>query len=238
MLMKALIEKLVPGYFLGNLEYHSHLYKKFYGFGVMNGQTSRLEICRKIICSLGVSRIIETGTYRGMTTLWLAKFNIPVTTIEMNDRLFTFSKLRLGKHSNIKLLRGNSVEVLNDIISKDRYNDLLTFYYLDAHWNEYLPLADELRLIRDRNPTAIILIDDFQVPDDAGYKYDDYGGGNALNMEYLSTHGVSDFEIFFPKTLAEHETGLARGYCILTRNAMAAEKLAEFNLLRRWPQPL
>lgn len=234
---REFIEKLVPQTLIGHIEYRSQRYKKFYGFGPMNGQTSRMEICRKIFSSLNISQIIETGTYRGGTTSWLAQFKLPITTIDAKKRYVVFSKLRLSKFSNVETFHGNSAEVLKNILIKDRDKNLPIFYYLDAHWYEYLPLADELHLIRERNPAGIVLIDDFQVPDDAGYKFDDYGGGNALTLEYLARHGVSDFEIFFPKTPAKHETGVARGYCVLTWNAAAAEKLAAFELLRRWPKP-
>lgn len=236
-MVREFIEKLVPQTLIGHVEYRSQIYKKFYGFGPMNGQTSRMEICRKIISNLGITKIIETGTYRGGTTSWLAQFNLPITTIDAKKRYVVFSKLRLSKFPNIEIFHGNSVDVLKTILNKERDANMPYFYYLDAHWYEYLPLADELHLIRDRNPAAIILIDDFQVPDDSGYKFDDYGDGKSLTLEYLAGNGVSDFDIFFPKTPAAHETGVTRGYCVLTWNALAAEKLAGFELLRKWPKP-
>ncbi|HEY8007049.1 MAG TPA: hypothetical protein VIE66_09715 [Methylocella sp.] len=223
-MVREFIEKLVPQTLIGHIEYRSQIYKKFYGFGPMNGQTSRMEICRKIFSNLGITKIIETGTYRGGTTSWLAQFNLPITTIDAKKRDVVFSKLRLSKFPNIEIFHGNSVDVLKTILNKERDANMPYFYYLDAHWYEYLPLSDELHLIRDRNPAAIILIDDFQVPDDSGYKFDDYGDGKSLTLEYLARNAVSDFDIFFPKTPAIHETGVTRGYCVLDLERVGGRK--------------
>ena len=53
------------------------------------------------------------------------------------------------------------------------------FIYLDAHWEEDLPLAEELAVIARATTRCIVMIDDFQVPGD-GYAYDNYGPGKAL----------------------------------------------------------
>ena len=43
------------------------------------------------------------------------------------------------------------------------------FFYLDAHWYDDLPLAEEMDLIGSYWKNYVILIDDFQVPDDRNY---------------------------------------------------------------------
>jgi hypothetical protein len=74
----------------------------------------------------------------------------------------------------------------------------LTFFYLDAHWYDHLPLLDEMTLILERMSNSVIMVDDFQVPDDPGYCYDDYGEGQVLDLRYLLPLAHYDFAIFFP----------------------------------------
>ena len=64
--------------------------------------------------------------------------------------------------------------------------DAALFFYLDAHWNEDLPLAEELDTIFCRSSNPVVMIEDFQVPDDPDYGYDDYGPRKSLNPEYNS----------------------------------------------------
>jgi hypothetical protein len=55
-------------------------------------------------------------------------------------------------------------------------------------------------------------VDDFQVPGDHGYGYDNYGVGKALTREYIVPL-VSQFELseFYPRTPSSVETGGRRG---------------------------
>lgn len=70
----------------------------------------------------------------------------------------------------------------------------------------------------------VLLMDDFQVPGDVGYEYDDYGPGKALTVDYLAPvvrrHGLS---VFFPKADSTEETGKKRGYCVVASPKLADE---------------
>jgi hypothetical protein len=46
---------------------------------------------------------------------------------------------------NVQLYRGNSVDFLRSLSST--LSQALNFVYLDAHWNDYLPLRDELLIL-------------------------------------------------------------------------------------------
>jgi hypothetical protein len=82
MKMSALTNLLPPS-LIGTLRYVRGLHSDFYPFGFpMNGQTARLEAVRQIFYRCGIQSIIETGTFRGTTTEWLAAFDVPVITIE------------------------------------------------------------------------------------------------------------------------------------------------------------
>ena len=49
-------------------------------------------------------------------------------------------------------------------------------FYLDAHSDDDYPLQDEIKYIVENYKNFILLIDDFQVPEDDGYGYDSYRG--------------------------------------------------------------
>jgi hypothetical protein len=108
------------------------------------------------------------------------------------------------------------------------------FFYLDAHWNEDLPLADEIDIIFGRSSNAVVMIDDFEVPGDPGFDYDDYGPGKALNAEYIAPlaekHGLA---IFYPSVPSREETGRRRGCTVLCKSAFLGRALQHIPLLRQ-----
>ena len=107
-------------------------------------------------------------------------------------------------------------------------------FYLDAHWNADLPLVEEVDLIFGACPSAAVMIDDFEVPGDAGYGFDSYGPGLTLNASYVAAavreRGLATF---YPSTPSAAETGMSRGCAVLCKNAVLAETLRAIPLLRR-----
>ena len=86
-----------------------------------------------------------------------------------------------------------------------------TLFYLDAHWEEHLPLRNELELISRKFNLWIAVIDDFNVPGDDGYGFDNYGAGQILNMDYIRQCKINNAAIFFPNVSSKWETGAKRG---------------------------
>ena len=102
-------------------------------------------------------------------------------------------------------------------------------FYLDAHWKDDLPLVEELRIITGSDLQWVVMIDDFKVPFDDGYSYDDYGPGKALNLDLLSfLKDRSTF--FFPRPHSSEETGAVRGTCVLASDLV--KELLTCSLLR------
>lgn len=63
-----------------------------------------------------------------------------------------------------------------------------------------MPLAGELELVFSHCSAAVVMIDDFQVPFDAGYAYDDYGAGKALVPGYIAPAvSVYGLRAFYPR---------------------------------------
>jgi hypothetical protein len=79
--------------------------------------------------------------------------------------------------------------------------------------------------------TVCILIDDFNVPGDEGYAYDDYGQGFALDVRLLSGLPLEDVFLFFPRISSVEETGRRRGWVVLARGRDLVDKLLKLEEL-------
>ena len=75
-----------------------------------------------------------------------------------------------------------------------------TLFYLDAHWEDRLPLREEAELAVGSFSKAVLMIDDFEVPGDPSYAFDDYGPGKRLCLDYLLSANLPPVSIYFPST--------------------------------------
>jgi len=76
-----------------------------------------------------------------------------------------------------------------------------TFFYLDAHWEESLPPREELDLIIREFKQFVVMIDDFEIPNDPGYGFDDYGPGKRLSLRDLSFIVTTELHVTFLRGL-------------------------------------
>jgi hypothetical protein len=204
--------------------------------GPMNGQGGRVRLVAELLLKTEPVAIVETGTYRGTTTEWLAAFQLPVYTCEASGLNFGFSRARLGVVPNVHMLHLDSRSALRHLLTGplSAQLDKPILFYLDAHGSQDLPLAEEIDIIFPVASRAIVLIDDFQVPDDPGYAYDDYGPGKLLTPDYIA-EGVArhSLQCFYPRTPAERETGTRRGCVVLAQHADIIATLEGVANLRR-----
>ena len=145
---------------------------------------------RDLVAGLKPCAIAETGTYRGTTTEFMAQTGLPIYTVEANPANYGFVRARFWRTYNITPVCGDSRPALGELLDgplRDITRHHTLFFYLDAHWNEDLPLAEEIDIAFSRCPFALVMIDDFQVPFDPGYGYDDYGAGKALVPSYIAS---------------------------------------------------
>lgn len=202
--------------------------------GPFNGQTARQALFSAIIANVQPQAIVETGTYFGTTTEFMALTKLPIFTIETDRRYFGYARARFWRLRNITLMHDDSRTALRRLFAGCLHglHGGTLFFYLDAHWGDDVPLAEEIEIVFHECPSAIVMIDDFQVPADSGYGYDDYGAGKALVPSYIapavSAHGLT---MFYPSTPAVKESGLRRGCVVLTQNAAHVSVLASLPLL-------
>lgn len=184
--------------------------------GPMNGQENRQAVVLDLLRRIPFDAIVETGTYRGLTTSWFAThFSGPVLSCEAAYKYFLQAQERLRPFPNVRLALSDSRAFLKQIFAKGEAGKT-AFFYLDAHWEDDLPLREEIDLIFSQDIRAVVMIDDFQVPGDAGYSYDDYGPGKALTLDILDMLRGTGRLFFFPAVSSDNESGARRGFCIVT----------------------
>ncbi len=193
--------------------YREHLNNTF--LGPMNGQKGRQSIFREIVKTLPFNAVVETGTFRGDTTLFMADASgLPVFTAEAHPRYHAYSKCRLRDVNGAFVRHEDARFFLGSLAMDPFFPKEGVLFYLDAHWKKDLPLRDEVNIIYDNWKDFVIMIDDFEVPDDPGYRFDDYGNGNRLCLDYLGMDSFPGLEIFWPSIPSAQETGHGRG-CVL-----------------------
>jgi hypothetical protein len=114
---------------------------------------------------------IETGTYMGGTTQYLAKRFPFIISIEPSEIFYNYSKSRLGKTRNIKLLNGTSEDLFEDaLVSIAPLGNV----WLDGHFsdggtflgNKVSPVEEELAAVQrnlDKFQALVIFIDDVRL---------------------------------------------------------------------------
>lgn len=239
--VKDAVRNLLGDAVSGMIDYYRFPARKESWGGPFNGQARRRELFTALLENAKPVAIVETGSYLGATTEFMARTGIPVYSIEGNSRSYGFARARLWRKRHVTVRHGDSRAELKRLfegpLSMLGWAPL--FFYLDAHWNEELPLAEELNIIFSFCKAAVVMIDDFQVPGDDGYAYDDYGPGKALTAEYTAplekAHGLT---ILYPSTPSCEETGARRGCAVLYKTAAHHPRLQDLPLLRRSSLPV
>jgi hypothetical protein len=222
---------------LGALDYRFRPSLKAEFGGALNGSRIRREAFEAVRQLCQLKAIVETGTYRGDTCEFFADSGLPVYSAELAPRFFGFSHARLKPRMNVHLFQDDSRSFLKKLAISISVQKSNVFFYLDAHWFDDLPLQEEVQIIFSHWSNAIIMIDDFQVPGDSGYKYDDYGNGRALTLHYLAPVAALGFSVFFPVAKSDEEVGLKRGWAILVKDAPIITQLRQIPLIREWLSP-
>lgn len=132
-----------------------------------------------------IPTVVETGTFRGGTTLAFSLLFDNVHTIEIDPINFLTAKEKLRRHSNIQFYLGSSDKVLVNLLPLIREQRVL--FYLDAHWQAHWPLLQELELIsKTHKDNCIIVVDDFKVPGRSEIPFDGYGNAEC-SLEYIQS---------------------------------------------------
>ncbi|MDH5576892.1 MAG: hypothetical protein OEZ09_00385 [Betaproteobacteria bacterium] len=197
-----------------------------------NGQSGRKRIFLDLVGRFAFSRLVETGTYLGDTTGYMARTTgLPVHSCERNPSLFALARYRLKDVPRVSLSNMDSREFLLGLSARPEMVEGACFFYLDAHWGRDVPLNEEISIIASRWKEFIVMIDDFEVPGDDGYAHGSYGTLRRIGMAKLRT--VYDLGVFFPTTPSSAERAGATGCVVLAKNGPYTDALGEISSIRR-----
>lgn len=170
---------------------------------------------------------VETGTYHGATALCACRYLcLPVYSCEISFKRFALSKLVTIGERNVRISWDSSTDFIRRLVGR-RLVEGRPLFYLDAHWEQHLPLVDEIALITQMKQFAVI-IDDFSVPSIEDFGHDNYNElplGTDLIRDTLLSGGIS--KCYFPNYSPSIETGLRRGYCVFWRSDELEEVFSE-----------
>ncbi|HEY3932572.1 MAG TPA: hypothetical protein VGM58_09420 [Verrucomicrobiae bacterium] len=204
------------------------------GWGAFHCDLIYRRLMLDLLDAFHFTAFVETGTCRGYSTEFIASHHrqLPVFTSEVVQSSYELSKDALSKYLNVTPHLGNSSDWIGDMLSKRKFGDFPLFF-LDAHWQRYWPLRDELRHIANAKLRTVIVIDDFEVPGHPQFGYDIDGGsdvveGEKCNLDYIrpSFLSTNTYHAIFPKYSRQDAKissrhGAVRGHVILFQNASA-----------------
>ena len=127
-----------------------------------------------IIDNSEIDLIVETGCNVGDTTEFLASryLDKKIVVCDVDPIYINLAKIRLQKYKNVEIYEVSSEYLINQINQEKN-----VLFYLDAHWNDYHPLEDELKSIK----RGYVMIDDFNIGC-SNFEYDTYQKKIDINI--------------------------------------------------------
>lgn len=157
--------------------------KAQWGFSAFNSAPEVGVVLNQLKQQYGIETVVETGTHMGYTTAYFASSFKRVHTIEINAETYNKAKRNLDCFPNVTCHLGGSEVILQELLPS--LEGEMVLFYLDAHWQKFWPLRDELKEIaQTHRDNCIIVIDDFKVPTRKDVPYDKYGS-HECSFDYV-----------------------------------------------------
>lgn len=122
-----------------------------------------LEYGKKFDCNV----FVETGTEKGDTVEAMRPYFSKIYSIELGPNYWAAAAMRFVMYPHIRILNGDSGEILPTLLSTISQKESKIIFWLDAHWKydsivteKSNPTTEELDAIFRFCPNSIVLIDD------------------------------------------------------------------------------
>ncbi len=155
-------------------------------FGVLS-DPELIQVVKKLKDDFGLRNFVETGTYFGETSFFFSGLFDKVFTCDVTDYP---RRIEFYCRPNLTYETKTSPRFLLDHLNETR---LHSFFFLDAHWFDYWPIRDELKIIFDSCADPVIIVDDFDGKQGLGY---DTYAGVALDFDYIADLVPLNFKYF------------------------------------------
>lgn len=188
-----------------------------------------------LVKKYGINTVFETGSYHGRGTLFFSSLVPVVVSCDIDERYWNLAasniraagacfdtsqpgaKVIIRNGRTIVLCHGNSPTVLHQMLSSGGFAKPYLFY-LDAHWNDYWPLLDEIREIAAAGVSqSVIIIHDIKVPG-KDFGYDTYKN-QPLDLDYVKPELLKvnpDYKFRFNEQVVIVEPSEPRGILYVT----------------------
>lgn len=146
-------------------------------------------LAKELIVRFNINRFIETGIWKSETMLlvegWFKELKMDYRMFEIDNNIEYCEKASkmVEDNPNVLVLKGSSDKAIRQLMWRWILPWDRVLIFLDAHWEEYWPLRDELKQLLDLKNKPIILIDDYKTPGRT-YGYDTYHW-NDCGTEYI-----------------------------------------------------
>jgi hypothetical protein len=202
---------------------------------------------KKIVDEHHVRNVVETGVFEGKTTNRFRLMGVNVIGVEIHPEYAENSKKLIEREggrvqivkkfwqvdakvlldpSVVKIVLGNSPDVI-EAVAPVLQKSGLTVYFLDAHWGDYWPIRDEIKVLQ-KYDNLILIADDFKVPSRKDWGYISYKGQD-LDWEYIKdvVDGFGEkYRYFYSRALSEKSALHGKIYIFV---GAIAETLKEFD---------
>jgi predicted O-methyltransferase YrrM len=137
----------------------------------------------QIIKTHRITTVVETGIDWGGSTRFFAQMCDQVVGVDNDQKRLEAFRAEIVEDglTGIELLLANSPDGIRTLLA-DGLDAAHTLFFLDAHWQAYWPLKDEIRAIPRRQ--GVLVMHDARVPGCPNLGVDSYGG-EELSYEYL-----------------------------------------------------
>lgn len=191
-------------------------------FEPFNGDTFIEREFLRLKDRFNIETAVETGTCFGATTKFLGRHFKRVVSIESNEGYLQIARDFIGSVENIHTYLGASEKILGEVLAQEVPINEKIIFFLDAHWDAHCPLQDELRIIAEHKLRPVIVIHDFQVPDQPGLAFDSYGG-QPFTFDWLkplfdNIYGEDGYDHYYNSEINATEIKVGTIYVIPKRS--------------------
>lgn len=153
---------------------------------------------------------IETGTFKGQTSIQMSSCFKKVITIEISEALYSRALKKFKNYPNIEPYLGDSSIKLNEVLAGNELDSII--FFLDGHYSSGntgkgkidCPLLEELLIISKRNKSDLIIIDDYRL----------FGTKRKEDWSYISVDKILNC---FKKDQILKANVFGDRFCILTQ---------------------
>lgn len=195
-------------------------------------------VFKLIIKELKPTCFVETGTFLGSSTRYIAKHfpHLKIFTCEINRTNYLKAKENLAKYPNVTVIHDNSPDFLRKITKSDKLGSRPLFF-LDAHWLDQWPLEEEVKIIGNNLKEAIIIIDDFKIPGEPQFNFDKYADKEcSMEMVNPNLNRKKKYGLLMPKYKISDLIKLAKSNIYMVGYPIIFQELdAEFNKFAAHP---